>query len=120
MKYLKHCAFVCALTAPLAAAHAGQPTGETMGHTCAACHGTLGNTTNEAFVPLAGMDRESFIRSMLAYKNLMRPSSIMSHIADGYSKEDIERMADFFSKQPKPAPQPHLVPEDGTRKGGAK
>ena len=50
------------------------------------------------------MDRQRFIDSMLAYKDLKRPSTIMSHIADGYSKEQIEKMADYFAKLPAKAP----------------
>lgn len=91
-----------------------------MGHTCAACHGTYGDVRNEAFVPLAGMNRKTFIDSMHAYKNLMRPSSIMSHIADGYTSEEIGRMADFFAKQPRSVLQPRLAPETGAAKGGSR
>ena len=38
-----------------------------------------------------------FIISMKDFKNLKRPSSIMSHIAQGYGDDEIERMADFFA-----------------------
>ena len=76
------------------------PTGEALAHTCAACHGTYGRLQDDHFVPLAGMKEEEFIASMKAFKDLKRPSSIMSHIAEGYSDKDIERMAAFFAAVP--------------------
>lgn len=102
------------------AAPKAAPTGEAMAHTCAACHGTMGEVRGEAFVPLAGMDRQTFIGSMLAYKSLMRPSSIMSHIADGFTPAEIGRMADFFSVLPKPEPDPGAAPVTGAAPEGGK
>ena len=104
MKRLQTTIVACALAAASLTAFAAEPTGEMMAHTCAACHGTEGRIQNEPFVPLAGMDRQRIIDSMLAYKDLKRPSTIMSHIADGYSKEQIEKMADYFAKLPAKAP----------------
>ena len=76
---------------------AAEPTGETFAHTCSACHGTYGQLKNEAFVPLAGMNKQEFVASMRAFRDLKRPSSIMSHIAQGYNAEEINRMAEFFA-----------------------
>ena len=61
-----------------------------------------GNPTGEAlagehFVPLAGMDEGEFITSMKEFRSHKRPSSIMSHIAEGYSDEEFERMARYFN-----------------------
>lgn len=91
-----------AATLPKTSATGQEPTGEAMAHTCAACHGTHGQVRGEAFVPLAGMNAEEFIRSMKDFRDLKRPSSIMSHIAEGYDDASIERMAEWFAKQ-KPA-----------------
>ena len=66
-------------------------------HTCAACHGTYGELKGEHFVPLAGMDEGEFITSMKEFRSHKRPSSIMSHIAEGYSDEEFERMARYFN-----------------------
>lgn len=101
--------FVVLLTVSTSAAYAADalpkatsanetsPTGEALAHTCAACHGTYGRLEDDHFVPLAGMKPEQFIDSMKAFKDLKRPSSIMSHIAEGYSNQDIERMSEFFA-----------------------
>ena len=90
------------LAAALPAA-AAEPTGEAFAHTCAACHGTNGELEGEAFVPLAGMPRETIVRLMTEFRDLKRPSSIMSHIANGYSDAEIGRIADWFSSR-KPSP----------------
>ena len=85
------------LAAALPAA-AAEPTSETFAHTCAACE-----LEGEAFVPLAGMPRETIVRLMTEFRDLKRPSSIMSHIANGYSDAEIGRIADWFSSR-KPSP----------------
>lgn len=76
------------------------PSGAAFAHTCAACHGTYGYSRDSAFPSLAGMPADVFTREMIAFKHKERQSSIMSHIADGYSREEIERMAEFFAKLP--------------------
>lgn len=78
-------------------ASSSEPWADSLAHTCAACHGTFGEVKGENFVPLAGMPPAEFIISMKDFKNLKRPSSIMSHIAQGYGDDEIERMADFFA-----------------------
>ena len=101
MKLIHKTLIVCGLGAAAFGAGAAEPTGEMMGHTCAGCHGTYGELKNEPFVPLAGMDRKRFIDAMIAFKDLKRPSTIMSHIAEGYTTEQIEKMADFFAARKK-------------------
>lgn len=91
--------WAAALQAAPAAAPAGAPTGEGFAHTCAACHGTYGRLKGEAFPPLAGMKADEFARSMRDFRDLRRPSSIMSHIAEGYTDEEIARMAEWFAAQ---------------------
>ena len=78
-------------------ASSSEPRADSLAHTCAACHGTFGEVKGENFVPLAGMPPAECIISMKDFKNLKRPSSIMSHIAQGYGDDEIERMADFFA-----------------------
>lgn len=82
-----------------AAGTGGEPTGETFAHTCAACHGTNGELAGEAFPPLAGMPRETIVRLMTEFRDLKRPSSIMSHIANGYNDAEIDRIAQWFSSR---------------------
>ena len=43
------------------------------------------------------MDEGEFITSMKEFRSHKRPSSIMSHIAEGYSDEEFEHMARYFN-----------------------
>ena len=75
------------------------PSATMLANTCAGCHGTFGSSVGPASPGIAGMSRDYFIESMMAYKQEKRPSTIMSRIAKGYTDEEIELMADYFAKQ---------------------
>ena len=83
-------------------------------HTCAACHGTYGYSNDSAFPGLAGMDHQVFVREMKRFRSKDRPSSIMSHIADGYNDAELERMAAFFAALPK-KPEGKSAPEQPSK-----
>lgn len=76
------------------------PTAAMLANTCAGCHGVKGSSLGPASPSIAGLNRDYFIQSMLAYKNDQRPATVMSRIAKGYSTEEISLMADFFAQQP--------------------
>ena len=78
---------------------ADAPSAQMLANTCAGCHGTNGSSAGPASPTIAGMSAYYFIESMQAFKTAQRPSTIMSRIAKGYSDEEIERMAEFFSQQ---------------------
>lgn len=65
---------------------------------CAACHGTDGHSVNGTPV-LAGMDKKMFIAQMKAFKSGVRSATVMHQHAKGYSDEEFELMADYFSAQ---------------------
>ena len=75
------------------------PSATMLSNTCAGCHGTFGSSVGPASPTIAGISRDYFIETMLAYKEASRPSTIMIRIAKGYSDEEIELMADYFSRQ---------------------
>lgn len=74
-----------------------QATAEMMANTCAGCHGTQGIISNSAFMPLAGMPENTFIKTMLDFRNDERPSTLMGHVAKGFTEEEIRLMATFFA-----------------------
>ena len=78
---------------------ADTPSASMLANTCAGCHGTNGSSVGPASPTIAGISRDYFIETIEAYQNEKRPSTIMSRIAKGYTKKEIELMADFFSKQ---------------------
>ncbi len=101
---VKKCVSVLALLVSLIAStvhaqDAERPTGEMMGNTCAACHGTHGRLGSAAFVPLAGMEVEEFVRAMRAFRDGSRPSTLMHSVAVGFSDEEYQAMAEFFAAQ---------------------
>jgi cytochrome subunit of sulfide dehydrogenase len=86
------------LLAPAALlAQGGQPARD-LAAACANCHGTDG-----ASVPgmpyLAGQSRSYIVERMREFKTGKRPSTVMHQIAKGYSDEQIEAMAAYFSAQ---------------------
>ncbi len=76
----------------------GARDGQYLAATCAACHGTRGQSTGVMPV-LAGMDKAAMIAAMQAFKHGLRPGTIMPQLAKGYSDLQIADVAEFFSRQ---------------------
>lgn len=76
---------------------------------CAACHGTNGNSVSGSAV-LAGLDASYFSQQMLAFKTGNRASTVMHRHAKGLTTEEIEQLAHYFSSQKRTAaalPKPY-------------
>ncbi len=80
-------------------ASAATPSAEMLANTCAGCHGTYGLSQGPASPTIAGISKSYFIDTMKEYKEGSRASTIMTRIAKGYSDEEIEAMAGYFSSQ---------------------
>lgn len=66
--------------------------------TCANCHGTEGRTVEGSAVPpLAGIPKEYMIQQMKAFKDGSRQATVMHQLAKGYSDQQIESIANYFS-----------------------
>ena len=68
-----------------------------MAHTCAACHGTMGRLSDESFMPLAGMPQRQFFATMVDFREGRRPATLMGHVAQGFSDEELHAMAHYFA-----------------------
>jgi sulfide dehydrogenase cytochrome subunit len=88
-----------ATSAPAPTAPA-QPSGATMAHGCAACHGTLGRLGDESFMPLAGMPVRQFVTTMIDFREGRRPATLMGHVAQGFTDSEIQTMGEFFAAVP--------------------
>ncbi len=66
---------------------------------CAECHGPFGVSATPDSPSLAGMSKPKFIRLMNDFKSGDRKNTIMKRIAKGYSIIEINKMADYFSRQ---------------------
>lgn len=77
---------------------AASASGETLGGTCAACHGYNGSSVG--IIPsIAGNTEDYFVETMEAFKSGDRKSTVMGRVAKGYTSEEIIKMAKFFAAQ---------------------
>ena len=74
---------------------------ELLAASCASCHGTRGHSV--AGMPsLAGLEKLYFTHKMTQLATTGHKSTVMHHLASGYTVKEIELLATFFSKQTKP------------------
>jgi len=99
------CAAVVLAGCAAASAWAQDPTvARGLAATCTACHGTDGRSVGGVPPSLAGRDKGELLQTMKDFKAGKRPATIMQQHAKGYSDEQIELIADYFSKiKPGPA-----------------
>lgn len=83
-------------------AHADQQHVRTLAASCAACHGPGGNSVGGTPV-LAGLDPSHFRLQMQSFRDGSRSSTVMHHHAKGLTPEEIDALADYFSRQPRQA-----------------
>ncbi len=65
---------------------------------CANCHGTSGSAKG-AMPSLAGQKRDFIVEQMKSFRDGKRPATIMNQLAKGYTDQQIELVADYFSRQ---------------------
>lgn len=66
---------------------------------CANCHGTQGRAKG-AMPSLAGMPKATIVEQMKAFRDGKRAGTIMPQLAKGYTDEQYELAAEYFSRQP--------------------
>lgn len=86
--------------APTPASNPNPVAAATLAHSCAACHGTNGQLGDESFMPLAGMPVQQFVRTMTDFREGKRPSTLMGHVAKGFTDADLKGMGEFFAAVP--------------------
>jgi cytochrome subunit of sulfide dehydrogenase len=80
-------------------AQAAEVSGEMLAQTCSGCHGTFGKVKNNAFMPLAGMNANTFVNTMKEFASGARPGTLMGPLAKGFTDDELKRMADYFAAQ---------------------
>jgi len=70
----------------------------TLAASCAACHGTNGNSASVT-PTLAGLDDGFFIAEMLAFKDGTRSATVMHRHAKGLNIDEINLLANYFARQ---------------------
>lgn len=95
-----------ALAAAPAAAADAIPAGARLAATCTGCHGTNGATAGDALPRLAGLPKDALLTSLKAFKSGERPATVMTQLTKGYTDEQLDRIAEFFSLQERVPPPP--------------
>ena len=80
-------------------AQAEAPSAEALAYTCVGCHGANGVSGGPATPSIAGISEDFFTENMQGYASDEIPSTIMGRIARGYTEEEIELLAGYFSQQ---------------------
>jgi cytochrome subunit of sulfide dehydrogenase len=70
----------------------------TLAASCAACHGTQGNSAGST-PSLAGLDNAYFSAQMLAFKQGKRTGLVMQRHAIGLNEDEVRLLATYFSNQ---------------------
>ena len=84
----------CLLLLPIGYAQSATP--EALAFPCMACHGPEGESQGD--IPsLNGLSHNHLKNSLHAFKSAQRRGVIMNRIARGYSDEQIEALARYFS-----------------------
>src|SRR5438552_12634814 len=72
--------------------------GRNLAAACANCHGTNG-ASQQGMPNLAGQQRAYLVQQMQDFRAGKRPATIMHQIAKGYTDEQIDALAAYFSEQ---------------------
>lgn len=67
---------------------------------CAACHGSNGNSVGGTPV-LAGLDADHFKLQMKSFRSGDRVSTVMHHHAKGLTDDEIDALASYFAATPR-------------------
>src|SRR5712692_229847 len=87
-----------ALTVPALAQGPDPNLGRNLAAACANCHGTNG-VSQQGMPNLAGQQRSYLAQQMQDFRAGKRPATIMHQIARGYTDEQIDALAAYFSEQ---------------------
>jgi cytochrome c553 len=72
--------------------------GRNLAAACANCHGTNGASL-QGMPNLAGQQRTYLVQQMQDFKTGKRPATIMHQLAKGYTDEQVDALAAYFSAQ---------------------
>lgn len=105
-KLILSLAFALAMVG-LAGTAAARPDIEILARTCNNCHGVGGASVGASMPSIGGLPRDYLRRVMKQWKYDQRSAITMNRIVKGFSDDEIDALAAYFSKKPwVPASQP--------------
>ncbi|HVF64943.1 MAG TPA: c-type cytochrome [Casimicrobiaceae bacterium] len=89
-----------ALAPPIAPAHAqsDMQRARDLAASCSNCHGTAGRAQGQLPV-LAGQPKADIVSKLNDFRDGKRPATIMHQLAKGYTPDQIDMIAGWFSQQ---------------------
>ena len=88
------CGVILALAMPASA----QQLPSALALTCATCHGTDGKSPG-SIPTIAGRPAKDLKDALVGFKAGTRPSTVMNRLAKGYTDQEINDLAAYFSKR---------------------
>ena len=73
--------------------------GRRLGNFCSSCHGEKGYGPGQTIPYIAGQSKDYLVNSLKDMRDKKRYSTLMQLIAQGYTDEDIEKIASWYSSQ---------------------
>lgn len=64
---------------------------------CSNCHGTNG-VAQQGMESLAGQTKDDLLKKLLDFKSGKKPATIMHQLSKGYTDEQLEQLALYFSQ----------------------
>src|SRR5262245_36106041 len=96
--------FAIAMTVNIHAADAQMPAPPGFVLACAACHGFDGVGNDRSIPNLAGQNREYLMRQLMAFRNGQRQHPTMNFFAVQATREELEKIVDYYAALPRPRP----------------
>ena len=69
--------------------------GRNLAASCVTCHGKNATGTGT----LDGMPKERIVQTMKDFKSGARPATLMHQLSKGYTEQQVELLAEYFSQQ---------------------
>ena len=101
MRIVKGFIFTVSLViASLSLAAGNADSGKSKAATCAACHGSDGNSPAPAFPKIAGLGEKYLLKQLLDIKSGARSVPEMTGMLDGFNEQDLADLAAHYDAQP--------------------